>query len=197
MTKKLYIFVPIFLSVLLVISSFSNLSIYKNISDSVLRLHILANSDSIEDQKLKLNVKNQILKDTKDIFNKASNCKEAIEIANNNLSLINDISKKAIINQGYNYSVKTIVTKEYFKTRYYENFTLPAGYYNTIKIIIGQGNGHNWWCVVYPTVCISGCIDDFNGVISDEEKKFITNKKYIPKFKIIEIYNDIKNKIYS
>ena len=74
---------------------------------------------------------------------------------------------------------------------------MPSGYYNTIKIVIGEGKGHNWWCVMYPSVCISACTDDFDKVLTKKEKKMITSKKYIPKFKMLEIVNKLKNKIKS
>lgn len=198
MTKKIYLFVPVFLILICFITSFINIINSSNIiNQNILRLHIIANSDTEFDQDLKLKVRDNVLKVTNDLFSNSISINDAISIANENINVINNASKNTINTNGFNYKVKTFVTKEYFKTRYYNGFTLPAGYYNTIKIIIGQGKGHNWWCVLYPSVCLSGCVDDFSKVLSDEEYNLITNNKYIPKFKIIEIYNKIKYKIIS
>ena len=87
--------------------------------------------------------------------------------------------------------------EEYFNTRKYDGFIMPAGEYSTLKIVIGSGEGHNWWCVMYPSVCISGCTDDFDEIMNDEEKEMLTSSKFVPKFKIIELYESIKNKIIS
>lgn len=198
MTKKIYLFVPIFVILLGLFTSLANIIQTSNlINQNILRLHIIANSDEDFDQELKLSIRDEVLKLTNDLFISTNNINDAINIAKKNINNINILSQSAAINQGYNYNIKTIITKEYFDTRYYDGFTLPAGYYNSIKIIIGQGKGHNWWCVLYPSVCISGCVDDFNNVLTNDEYDLITNNKYIPKFKIVEIYNKLKYKIIS
>ena len=89
------------------------------------------------------------------------------------------------------------VAKEYFSTRIYDDFTLPAGIYDSIKIVIGNGEGHNWWCVMFPQVCLSGCTKDLEDDLTDEEIKMIHSKDYIVKFKAVEIYEKLKYKIYS
>lgn len=198
MTKKIYLFVPIFLILLGLFTSLANVIQTSNlINQNILRLHIIANSDEDFDQELKLSIRDEVLKLTNDLFTSTNNINDAINIAKKNINNINILSQSTAINQGYNYNIKTIITKEYFDTRYYDGFTLPAGYYNSIKIIIGKGKGHNWWCVLYPSVCISGCVDDFNNVLTNDEYNLITNNKYIPKFKIVEIYNKLKYKIIS
>lgn len=188
MIKK---FVPIFLISLIIFSSLAPVSsMSKDIGNKVLRLHILANSDSKEDQELKLKVRDRILENS-NLYN-CKNIDDAILNAKNNINFYEEIAKEVLNENGYNYDVKVVVDNEYFDVREYKDFTLPSGYYNTIKIIIGQGKGHNWWCVMYPSVCISGCIKDFDKVLTKDEKKMITSKKYIPKFKIIEIINKLK-----
>ncbi|WP_288528984.1 stage II sporulation protein R [uncultured Eubacterium sp.] len=198
MSKKIYLFVPIFLIALVLFSIMSPINTLSNdISQKVLRLHILANSDSKADQNLKMMVKDNILKDTAYIFKGCNTLDESIEAANKNINIFQKSAEKTLKNCNSNYSVKVYVDKEFFDIREYKDFTLPSGYYNTIKVVIGEGKGHNWWCVMYPTVCISACTNDFDKVLTKEEKQLITSKKYIPKFKALEIINKLKNKIKS
>lgn len=198
MLKKFYLFVPIFIISLVIFASLFPINTLSNdIGTKVLRLHILANSDSAADQELKLKVKDNILKDTAYIFKDCKSLDESIKIAQNNTDLFVSSAKNTLKNYGSDYEVKVYVDKEFFDIREYEDFTLPSGYYNTIKVVIGQGKGHNWWCVMYPSVCISACTDDFDKVLTKKEKKLITSKKYIPRFKALEIINKIKSKIKS
>lgn len=199
--KKTYIFAPIFLIAVFVITIISPMiTMSEDISSKVFRLHILANSDEDFDQQLKLYVRDEILNTTNDIFSNCSSVDDAVIATSKNLETIIDTANKAIESKGYNYKAMAYVTKEFFDTRVYDGFTLPAGYYDTLMIEIGEGRGHNWWCVMYPSVCLSGCTDDLRGELSDEEMTFVTSDKYIVKFKIVEIYEkiklDIKDKIY-
>ena len=198
MSKKLFVFLPLLLIFTLLFGSLSYTNDASNdISTKVLRMHVLANSNSIDDQRLKIAVKNNILKSTQELFTDCDNLEESIEIAQSNTELIKDSAQEVIKKYNKNYDVKVYVDNEFFDVREYKDFTLPSGNYNTVKIVIGEGKGKNWWCVMYPAVCISACSDDFDKVLTKEEKKLITSKKYIPKFKILEIINKIKNKINS
>ena len=160
-------------------------------------MHVLANSNSIEDQKLKIDVKNNILKATRELFINCNSLDESINIAKSNTALIKSSAEEVIKKYNKCYDVKVYVDNEFFDVREYKDFTLPSGNYNTVKVVIGEGKGKNWWCVMYPAVCISACSDDFDKALTKEEKKLITSKKYIPKFKMLEIINKIKNKINS
>ena len=198
MSKKLFVFLPILLIFTLLFGSLSYTNDASNdISTKVLRMHVLANSNSINDQRLKIAVKNNILKSTQELFTDCDNLEESIEIAQSNTELIKASAQEVIKKYNKNYDVKVYVDNEFFDVREYKDFTLPSGNYNTVKIVIGEGEGKNWWCVMYPAVCISACSDDFDKALTKEEKKLITSKKYIPKFKILEIINKIKNKINS
>jgi stage II sporulation protein R len=165
----------------------------EDISNKILRLHILANSDSTFDQDLKLKVKNYFLENTTDLFT-GTTLEENINIANDNVDYIEELCKSCIKQNGYDYDVTVSVDKEYFDTRVYDDFTLPAGVYNSIIIKIGQGSGHNWWCIVFPSVCISSCSESMNDYLSDDEMELIEGD-YSVKFKVVEIYEKIKNKI--
>lgn len=167
----------------------------EKISDDVFRLHILANSDSDEDQKLKLSVRDYILENC-NYFNNCSTVEEAIHCAQNNIDEIEQLANACIRAQGYTYTATARVVREYFSTRVYETITLPAGYYNSLKIEIGQGAGHNWWCIIFPSVCLSACTDDdLSAYLDDDEMKLIeSDSEYAVKFKTIEIYEKLKEK---
>ena len=194
------LFIPIFLSFVLILGIaqpvVAAVKTSEGISNKVFRLHILANSDSTEDQNIKLMLKNYILENTQDIIG-GKTLDEAIKNAKNNTKEITDMCNDYLKSKGLKYKVKVNVVKEYFKTRVYDDFTLPAGKYNSLKIEIGEGKGHNWWCVMFPSVCISGCVDDFDKSLSNDEIKMITDGKYKYKFKVVEVYEKIKSKIIS
>lgn len=190
--KKFKIFVPIFLAITIVYTSLSGLtSTAENISDKVLRLHILANSDSSEDQSIKLQLRDYFLENSRDIFT-GDNIEENIEIADNNIDYIQKLCNDYL--EQYNQSASVSLTNEYFSTRVYDDFTLPAGNYNTIKIEIGEGRGHNWWCIVFPSVCLSSCSATMDEYLTDDELELV-NSGYSPKFKVIEIYEQIKDRL--
>ena len=195
--RKLKIFIPIFLILLLISGIAKPIITSESISQKVFRLHILANSDSPYDQNLKLLVKDEILKLSTELFTDAKSVNDARHIAEDNIKAFENTAQQVVEANGYSYNISVTTDKEYFNTRKYDGFIMPAGEYNTLKIIIGNGEGHNWWCVMYPSVCISGCTDDFDEIMNDEEKEMLTSSKFIPKFKIIEIYERIKNKILS
>ena len=196
MKKKIFLFIPVFLSFVILISSlFPIINMSESISDKVFRLHILANSDEAYDQELKLKVRDKILLLSKELYDGCESVEQAVNVSNNNLALIKETAQKVISFYGYDYEARVYVTKEYFNTRKYDNFSLPAGVYDSLKIEIGEGKGKNWWCVMFPSVCLSGCTSDFDEVLTEEEKELIESDKYIIKFKAVEIYENIKNKL--
>ena len=196
MRKKLFIFVPIFLSFVIIFCAVTPMiTMSEDISTKVFRLHILANSDDTSDQQLKLKVRDEILELSKGLFFNCANVEDAVRVSNENLELLKTAAEKVIQDNGAAYSIKVYTAKEYFNTRYYDNFTLPAGIYDSLKIEIGEGKGHNWWCVMFPSVCLSGCTEDFDGVLTEEEKALIESDKYIVRFKIVEVYEELKDKI--
>lgn len=192
---KVYkIFLPVFM-VLVLMLSFINpiIATCESISNKVLRLHILANSDTAEDQNIKLKLKNYFLENTSQLFT-GENVEQNIEIAKQNTDYIEQLCNEFLAKNGYAYQSSVTVVKEYFDTRVYDDFTLPAGVYNSIKIEIGEGKGHNWWCIVFPSVCLSACSTSMSEYLTEEEMQLI-NDGYTPKFKIVEIYEKLKNKV--
>lgn len=193
--KKLTVFTSVFLVLTIFVSAFTPvINMSESISNKVFRLHILANSDEKFDQELKLKVRDKILSLSKELYNDCESVDEAINISKDNLDLFRETAQKVIAFYGFEYEARPYVTKEYFNTRKYDNFSLPAGIYDCLKIEIGQGKGKNWWCVMFPSVCLSGCTDDFNGVLSEDERRMIEEDKYIVKFKAVEIYEKLKNR---
>ena len=166
----------------------------KEISDEVFRLHILANSDEDYDQQLKLKVRDKVLLYTESLFEKARSKEEAENLISNNLQDICNTAQKEVTDNGYDYTVTAQITKMYFTTRTYESYTLPSGMYDALRITIGSGEGRNWWCVMYPSICISSeksqdeaAKETFN----DNQYDIVKNEKYEYKFKIVEIFEKI------
>lgn len=192
--KILKIFIPSFLIFTLLFSLFKPLiGTSEKISENVLRLHILANSDSTYDQNVKLQLKNYIVEATSNIFN-GKTAEENTIIAEENITYIQNLCNSYLDEIGINYDATVKVVNEFFETRVYDDFTLPAGNYDSIRIELGQGSGHNWWCIVFPSVCLSACTTSMDDYLSDEEMDLITGG-YTPKFKVIEIYEKLKNEI--
>jgi stage II sporulation protein R len=209
--KKLELSILCALTVTVILSLFGVSTVafdkkLNSIRDKVFRLHILANSDSAEDQSLKLKVRDAVLKETEEKFN-PQNKNEAINYCKENLDLIKKTAETEIKKNGYNYPINAYIDKRYFNIREYEDVTMPSGFYDSLVIEIGKAEGKNWWCVMFPPLCIPPCTDDnqsadldyneksLNKVMDDEESEMLINNKYKFKFKSVEIFNDIKNKI--
>lgn len=165
--------------------------------ESVLRLHILANSDSTDDQELKIKVRDSILELTSERFSTAENLDDAIKIAKSDMRKIISAAQKTIRQAGYNYTVSADIEKNFFENRVYDDFTLPAGVYNSLTVRIGEANGHNWWCVVFPGVCLPAAEKDtLEKAVSGNSAKVAKNaSKYKIGFKTAEVYEKIKYKI--
>lgn len=161
------------------------------IYEDTIRLHILANSDLPKDQELKVEIRDRILEKYGGFLSKNESKHEA-EIKM--MSLLPQIEADAVIwvkELGYDYSVSATLTTEWYETRDYEGFSLPCGYYTSLRVIIGEGKGQNWWCVMYPPLCLeiateSAPADDGLIDYSKEELKLIKSGKYNVKFKILE-----------
>ena len=164
------------------------------IPNDVFRFHILANSDSEEDQALKLKVRDKVLEKTKILFDTANSKSEAEKFVKANLETIEKIAQNEVYKNGYNYPVKAEVVNMHFDTRYYESYTLPSGMYDALRITIGNAKGHNWWCVMYPSICISTVDegkDRAKDALSDDEYSVVTDDKVEYKFFIVELFQKI------
>ncbi len=164
------------------------------IYEDTVRLHILANSDSEEDQCLKLKIRDRLLENYGNLLNHQNSAEAAASEIKTKLADIEKDVNRWIKDCGYSYSAKATLCEEWYETREYESFTLPKGIYKSLKIIIGDGGGKNWWCVMYPPLCTSIASEKApkdDGIdYSSEEILLISNRKYAVKFKILEILSE-------
>ncbi len=169
-----------------------------SIRDKMLRMHVIANSDSDTDQQLKLKVRDAVLTAGKEIFDGSVTADEAEEKILPHIDKLKQTALQTIKNEGYNYDVNITVQKEYFATRTYENaVTLPAGYYTAVKVIIGEGAGQNWWCVMFPPMCLPAADAEceISDVLTEGETEIVTGaEKYQFKFKIVEFIESLLRK---
>ena len=167
-----------------------------SIRAKTLRLHILANSDSTEDQALKLAVRDRIITETGALFSGGSTREDAKEQIAGRLSEIQRIAIEEIQARGYDYSVNIEMVNMFFTTRTYDGVTLPAGKYDALRVVIGAGVGQNWWCVLYPPLCLpaaagdaaGGARDDALAEVLDEKERGVveSSPKYEVRFKVVE-----------
>ena len=166
------------------------------IYDDMIRLHVLANSDSEEDQALKLKVRDAVLEEAEKIC--ASNSEEAYVKTKKALEILERAAETKIKEEGYDYPVSVVLGEEKYPEREYDGFTLPEGTYTSLRVLIGEAEGKNWWCVLYPPLCTASAEKREDVFIAagftDEQYKTITesnNKTYKIKFKIAEIIKDL------
>ena len=124
------------------------------LAEKVIRLHVVANSDDQADQAQKLQVRDRILADTRDLLTGQESAQEAAEILRENLWPLSRGASQAVAQAGYSYSVRVSLEDAWFPTRQYEGGALPAGTYQALRVVIGEGDGKNWWCVVFPSLCL-------------------------------------------
>lgn len=170
----------------------------RNISDKVFRVHILANSDSAEDQELKLCVRDAVIAESEELLYDVHDKSEAMSIISDNLDLLGDRALQVIAENGYDYDVKLSVTNMYFDTRYYDDITMPSGFYDALRIRIGKAEGKNWWCVMYPSLCLysEGKTDPLKDKMTKDEYAILSSDgKYEFRFKILEFFAEICDKL--
>ena len=178
----------VFVSAISYVSAVSN-----NITDSVFRLHVIANSDSNEDQELKYKVRDAVLEYMNSITIDCSSKEEAIQIAKEHEDEFYKIAKQTIEENGYNYSVNIKIGNFNFPTKTYGDISLPAGNYDALRIEIGNASGQNWWCVMFPPLCF---VDVSSGVVPDESKEIMQDNLSTEEYTLISDLNssDVKFK---
>lgn len=171
------------------------------LADKVVRLHVLANSDSAEDQALKLRVRDTVLAQATQWLEEAQDSRTAESLLRGKLLEVERLAAEEIQKNGYDYSVTAEVTVTEFPTREYDSFTLPAGDYLALRIIIGEGSGQNWWCVVFPPLCTAAASDvpvtALAAGLSAEEVSLITEEDsgYVLKFKTVEFWETLRQRL--
>ena len=210
--KRIYVLI----SILIVILTITTVTIIKEISkieaysgdyrDKLIRFHVIANSDSTEDQQLKLKVRDAVISYLQPKLEKSKSIEQSEKIIKSEYKNLQKISKNIITKNGYDYNVKLGLQYSNFPAKQYSSVVLPAGKYKALKIIIGEGKGKNWWCVMFPPLCF---VDDQNGVIDEKTdkklKEILTPEEYDLimaknktevkglklKFKIVEVFQNI------
>lgn len=149
----------------------------------VLRLHILANSDSEEDQTLKYDLRDYMLTEFSEVFGSCESFDKSVYVAIERRAEIEEKANKFVHSKGFDYNVKCEVAKTYFTTRKYENVTLPAGEYTAVRLLIGSAEGRNWWCVMFPPLCLPAAGEFFT---EEESKRVEESRDYEIKFAVFE-----------
>ena len=187
MKKYIYFIIPMVLIVLFLngcqsienITKESSLELtelnYNDIKDKLIRFHVIANSDTEEDQNLKLKVRDKVVEALSEKLNGITSLDEAENVLKQNINYVNEIAKEVIEENNYTYEVNTMLSYENFPDKVYGDYVFPQGNYEAFRVIIGSGQGHNWWCVMFPSLCF---VDESKSdVNSDNLKQEIENIK--------------------
>lgn len=196
MTKKI---LTVLITLTLLITTLAVLPVHgeSEIYSNVLRLHVIANSDSEDDQNLKLLVRDAVLAEAQILLCNVYDRAKAEETVMQNIEILRSVAEKTILDNGYDYPVAIELGKEEYPTKNYESCSFPAGEYTSLRILIGEAAGQNWWCVLFPPLCLSAATDAdaFASVgITDNQYQIITDSestKYKIRFKILESFSEI------
>ena len=177
----------------------------EKIYDNVLRLHVLANSDSDEDQALKLKVRDSILEAATPVMQGAESREDAAKAITDAIPTLTEVARRTISESGFDYPVRIELCEEEYPTKSYESFCFPSGEYLSLRVLIGKAEGANWWCVLFPPLCLSAATDKSSAEdafiavgLTDEQYKIITETDsgtYQVRFKILETIEDTKQDI--
>ena len=171
----------------------------KQLSDDILRLHVVGASDSEADQVVKLQVRDAVLAAVEEITSDAESKQEAQRLLSENLRVLEQAANAVLAEQGFSQRAAVTLKEEEFPTRQYETFSLPAGVYDSLRVTIGEGEGRNWWCVVFPSLCIpaaseetadvaagAGFSDSLSGAITGQEQ-------YEVRFFLLDVWGRLEN----
>lgn len=164
----------------------------REISDRVFRVHILANSDSESDQALKLKVRDAVIAKGEELFADVHSKEQAEQIVCDNIDVLVKTAEDVVSAEGYSYPVTASVKNIYFNTRYYEDVTMPGGFYDALQIRIGNAEGQNWWCVMYPSLCIYSASDNdtLDEQLTSSQYSIVSSKgEFQFRLKFVEIFN--------
>ena len=190
--KHILAIITLFIIFILATTISYSSKVFAGLENNIFRLHILANSDSEEDQALKLLVRDGILDYMKEINKNSTNKDLTIENTKDNLDEIKARCEQILRQNSSDYEVSVEIGNFYFPTKYYGNISLPAGYYDALRIKIGEAQGQNWWCSLFPPLCF---IDISSGYLSEEDSKVLENNLTEEEFMLISSSSpDIKLK---
>ncbi|MFI3253060.1 MAG: stage II sporulation protein R [Eubacteriales bacterium] len=165
----------------------------EELASDLIRLHVVANSNSDEDQALKYQIRDEVLRVAETLYEEGMTAEEAEEKFSENLPLLTEVGQSLTTE----YKVTAELTNLWFPTKYYDDFALPSGDYRSLHITIGEAEGENWWCVAYPPLCMGAATETVDwaieaGHFSQQEGEMITGDGYILKFKSLELWGNVK-----
>ena len=173
----------------------------QEIAEKVVRFHVIANSDTKEDQALKLKVRDAVGGYMSEKLHGVTSKKECLAVISENEAKIQKTAEQVVAQEGYDYPVETFVKEVKFPVKSYGEYTFPAGNYEALEVVIGAGCGHNWWCVMYPNMCFSGSVyevveedakEALEEVLSPEEyEEVLSSGNYKVQFKYLSFLNDL------
>lgn len=170
------------------------------LSGKLLRLHVVANSDSDADQALKLEVRDAVLDCAAGYLENVSDVRAAEQVLGAHLAELAGAGQAVVREKGYDYAVRASLDTSHFPTKTYDGFALPAGDYRALRVTIGAGEGRNWWCVVFPTLCVSAASEwqdtAVSGGLSDEDVRLMAEEDegYVLRFKCLELWDKLSQK---
>lgn len=171
----------------------------KELADSVIRFHVIANSDSEEDQALKLAVRDRVLARVEEFCPRDATLAQVQAALEGNLNLLAAAGREVVEEQGYDYPVAASLEDCWFPTREYEGFALPAGNYTALRVTIGDGRGRNWWCVAFPPLCLGAASETVDqaleaGHFTPDQGALVTGDggEYVLKFKAMELLGELR-----
>jgi len=199
--KQLFVLVILFTIYIFISAKSYVTAVSRNLENNLFRLHVIANSDDETDQNLKYTVRDSLIFYMNTICSNCSNKEEAIKIAEENKDNFYNIALETIRNNGFSYDVEIEIGTFDFPTKTYGDISLPAGYYDALRVKIGEAKGQNWWCVMFPPLCF---VDISTGIVPEESKKILSSnlseenymlisedKKEVKlKFKIVEFFQN-------
>lgn len=168
------------------------------IRERVLRLHVLANSDSEEDQALKLKVRDAVVQEAAGLFDGCTDRASAHQTAEEQLLRLQAAAEACVQAEGYDYAVEVELCEMYFTTRQYETVTLPAGRYDALRVTIGEGAGRNWWCMVFPPMCVSAAVEhtELSEVLDEEQMDIVEHpQQYEVRLKVVEWFEAARDMV--
>lgn len=164
--------------------------------ENVVRLHVVANSDSEEDQSVKLLVRDAVLEEAAKWYGGAQSMEEASSQLCTHLQSLGETARTTLAENGMVYSAKVEVTEMYFSTRDYGTFRLPAGRYRTLRVTLGEGQGKNWWCVAFPSLCLPAAGEEQSDLLlslPESEREIVENpEQFQVKFKAVELWESLR-----
>lgn len=198
MYKRIILWLFLVFAVAFVLYGVQSLMLQEQLAEKTLRLHVIANSDSAEDQTQKLQVRDAVLAEASALTAGCTDAKQAWETLQEAIPLLKQEAEAVLMKQGSAYPVSVTLEERSFDTRYYDTFTMPAGKYPALCVSIGAAQGKNWWCVVFPSLCTAATAEEFDqaaqtGGYSTQEQELLEDgeEKYVLRFKTLEWFQKL------